>query len=34
MVMIMNNKCNAIVTASTKGIGYQAALSLAEKGVT
>jgi|BEDMetMinimDraft_2_1075160.scaffolds.fasta_scaffold01317_8 Dehydrogenases with different specificities (related to short-chain alcohol dehydrogenases) len=32
MVMIMNNKCNAIVTASTKGIGYQAALSLAEKG--
>ncbi|WP_048816766.1 SDR family oxidoreductase [Caldisphaera lagunensis] len=28
----MNNKCNALVTASTKGIGFQAALSLAEKG--
>ena len=32
MVIIMNNKCNALITASTKGIGYQAALSLAEKG--
>ncbi len=28
----MNNKCNALITASTKGIGYQAALSLVEKG--
>ncbi|MDP8003609.1 MAG: SDR family oxidoreductase [Caldisphaera sp.] len=28
----MNNKCNALVTSSSRGIGFQAALSLIEKG--
>jgi len=31
-VVFMNNKCNALVTASSRGIGFQAALALAEKG--